>query len=64
MNTGNTTRGRSVISGVLALAVTTLLTTSLVGSFDPAQLEQIEGQAQDRGAIVEARRATTVDNWT
>lgn len=62
MKTGNTTRGRSVISGVLALAVTTLLTTSLVGSFDPAQLEQLDGT--DRSTIVEARRATNADNWT
>jgi len=64
MNTGNSTRGRTVLSGGLALVVTTLLTSSLVGSFDPAQLEQIEGAAQDRTAIVEARRVTTDDNWT
>ena len=64
MNTGNTTRGRAVISGALALVVTTLLTSSLVGSFDPAQLEQVEAAAQDRAAIVEARRATALDNWT
>lgn len=64
MNTGNTTRGRTVLSGGLALVVTTLLTSSLVGSFDPAQLKQVEGAAQDRQAIVEARRVTTLDNWT
>lgn len=64
MNTGNSTRGRSVISGALALVVTTLLTSSLVGSFDPAQLKQVESAAQDRPAIVEARRITTLDNWT
>ena len=64
MNTGNSTRNRSVISGALALVVTTLLTSSLVGSFDPAQLKQIEGAAQERQAIVEARRVTTLDNWT
>ena len=64
MNTGNSTRGRTVLSGALALVVTTVLTSSLVGSFDPAQLEQIEGAAQDRPAIVEARRVTTDDNWT
>ena len=64
MNTGNSTRGRSVISGALALVVTTLLTSSLVGSFDPAQLKQVEGAAQDRPAIVEARRVTTLDHWT
>lgn len=64
MNTGNSTRGRTVLSGGLALVVTTLLTSSLVGSFDPVQLEQIEGAAQDRAAIVEARRVTTDDNWT
>jgi hypothetical protein len=63
MNTGNSTRSRSVISGALALVVTTLLTSSLVGSFDPAQLEQIEGATQDHQAIVEARRVTTLDNW-
>lgn len=64
MNTGNTTRGRSVLSGALALVVTTLLTSSLVGSFDPAQLELIEGVAQERPAIVEARRVPALDNWT
>ena len=64
MNTGSSTRGRSVISGALALVVTTLLTSSLVGSFDPAQLEKVEGAAQERPAIVEARRVTTLDNWT
>ncbi len=63
MNTGFSSRGRSVLSGVLALAVTTLLTSSLVGSFDPAQLEQI-GAAKDRPAIVEARRGTALDRWT
>ncbi len=64
MNTGFSSRGRSVLSGVLALAVTTLLTTSLVGSFDPAQLEAIDSAAQDRSTIVEARRVTTLDRWT
>lgn len=64
MNTGFSSRGRSVLSGVLALAVTTLLTTSLVGSFDPAQLEAIDAAANDRSTIVEARRDTTLDGWT
>lgn len=64
MNTGNSTRSRSFISGALALVVTTLLTSSLVGSFDPARLEQVEAAAQDRAAIVEARRDANPDNWT
>lgn len=64
MNTGNSTRGRTFISGALALVVTTLLTSSLVGSFDPAKLKQVEAAAQDRAAIVEARRDANPDNWT
>jgi len=64
MKTGNSYRTRPVVSGVLALAVTTLLTTSLVGSFDPAQLEQIENRSTDQKAIAEARRNDTLDRWT
>jgi len=64
MNTGNSNRSRSIFSGALALVVTTLLMSSLVGSFDPAQLEQIEGATQDQQAMVQARRLATSGTWT
>ena len=65
MNTGKSYRSRPVVSGLLAVAVTTLLTTSLVGSFDPAQLDGIDGHsATAQKALVEARRSDASVRWT
>jgi len=59
MNTGLHSRNRSFASGLAAAAVTTVLVSSLVESFEPAQLlrfDEESGAAQV--ATVEARRDT------
>lgn len=45
MNTGLHSRSRSFVSGLAAAAVTTVLVSSLVESFEPAQLLRFDEQA-------------------
>lgn len=50
-------RSRTVVSGLLAAAVTTVLVSSLVESFDPVQLLRLEEQtAPGQIAAVDARK--------
>jgi hypothetical protein len=59
MNTKLHSRNRSFASGLAAAAVTTALVSTLVGSFDPAQLLRINDEtAGAQIATVDARRDT------
>ncbi len=42
MNKGYSTRGRTIASGIAAAAVTAVLLSSLVESFNPADLQKLE----------------------
>ena len=55
MKTEITPRGRTVVSGLLAAAITTVLVSSLVESFDPVQLLRIENETAP-AQIAESRR--------
>ncbi len=51
------TRGRSFAAGIAALAVTAALASSLVESFDPAQLQRLEeNSAAEQVAAFDVRR--------
>jgi hypothetical protein len=57
MNKGYSTRGRTIASGVAAAAVTAILLSTLVESFHPAQLLQLEEKsAPEQVAAVDKRR--------
>ncbi len=63
MNKGYTSRGRSVVAGIAAAAVTAVLLSSLVESFDPAQLQKLEEQsAPDQIAAFDVRRRRQPDS--
>ena len=55
MNTEFTPRGRTVVSGLLAAAITTVLVSSLVESFDPVQLLRIDAETAP-AQIAEVRK--------
>jgi len=57
MNKGYSSRGRTIASGIAAAAVTAVLLSSLVESFNPAQLQQFEEKsAPDKIAAFDVRR--------
>lgn len=57
MNTGLHSRSRSFVSGLAAAAVTTVLVSSLVESFEPAQLLRFDEQtAATQIATADARK--------
>ncbi len=57
MNKGYSSRGRAIASGIAAAAVTTILLSSLVESFHPAQLQQLEEKsAAEQVAVLEKGR--------
>lgn len=59
MNTKLHSRNRSFAAGLAAAAVTTVLVSSLVGAFEPAQLLRINDEAAGAQiATVDARRDT------
>lgn len=59
MNTKLHTRNRSFAAGLAAAVVTTVLVSSLVGSFEPAQLLRLNDEtAGAQIATVDARRDT------
>lgn len=62
MNKGYSSRSRAIVSGIAALAVTTALVSSLVESFDPAQLLRIEEKsASEQIAATDVRRRARPD---
>jgi hypothetical protein len=61
MNTRNTNRSHSFIAGVAALAITTVLMSALVESFDPVQLLRTEAASAPAPiAAVDARREASL----
>ncbi len=57
MNNGYSSRGRTIASGIAAVAVTTILLSTLVESFEPAQLQRLEEKsAPEQVAAVDKRR--------
>ena len=57
MNKGYSSRGRAIASGIAAAAVTTVLLSTLVESFHPEQLQQLEEKsAPDQVAALDKRR--------
>jgi hypothetical protein len=58
MNTYRSMSGRNFVSGLAAAAITTVLASALVESFDPVQLQRIEDQAASAPiATAEVRRS-------
>jgi hypothetical protein len=56
MNNGYSSRGRTIASGIAAAAVTTILLSTLVESFEPAKLQQLEEKsAPEQVAAVDKR---------
>ena len=56
MNKGYSSRGRTIASGIAAAAVTAVLLSSLVESFNPADLQKLEEKsAPDQVAAVDKR---------
>ncbi len=57
MNKGYSSRGRTIASGIAAAAVTAVLLSSLVESFNPADLQKLEEKsAPEQVAAVDKRR--------
>lgn len=62
MNTGLHSRSRSFASGLAAAAVTTVLVSSLVESFEPSQLLRFDEQAAaTQIATTDARKDVAFD---
>lgn len=62
MNKGYSSRGRTIASGIAAAAVTALLLSSLVESFEPAQLQRLEEKsASEQIAATDVRRRVRPD---
>ena len=58
MNKGYSSRGRTIASGVAAAAVTAILLSSLVESFNPSDLQKLEEQsAPEQVAAIDKRRS-------
>lgn len=57
MNTNGSMSGRNFVSGLAAAAITTVLASALVESFDPVQLQRIDDRAASPATTAEARRS-------
>lgn len=60
----NQYRNHPVAAALAATFITTVLVSSLVESFEPAQLLRIEGQASETVIALERRPATDPAEWT
>ena len=60
----NQYRSHSIAAALAATFVTTVLVSSLVESFEPAQLLRIEGQASETVIALDRRPATDRAEWT
>jgi hypothetical protein len=60
----NQYRSHSIAAALAATFVTTVLVSSLVESFEPAQLLRIEGQASETVIALDRRPATDPVDWT
>ena len=60
----NQYRSHSIAAALAATFVTTVLVSSLVQSFEPAQLLRIEGQASETVIALDRRPATDPADWT
>jgi hypothetical protein len=60
----NQYRSHSIAAALAATFVTTVLVSSLVESFEPAQLLRIEGQASETVIALDRRPATDPPDWT
>jgi hypothetical protein len=60
----NQYRSHSIAAALAATFVTTVLVSSLVESFEPAQLLRIEGQASETVIALDRRPATDPADWT
>ena len=60
----NQYRSHSIAAALAATFVTTVLVSSLVESFEPAQLLRIEGQASETVIALDRRPATDRADWT
>jgi hypothetical protein len=60
----NQYRSHSIAAALAATFVTTVLVSSLVESFEPAQLLRIDGQASEAVIALDRRPATDPVDWT
>ena len=60
----NQYRNHPVAAALAATFITTVLVSSLVESFDPAQLLRIEGKASETVIALDRRPATDPAEWT
>ena len=60
----NQYRSHSIAAALAATFVTTVLVSSLVESFEPAQLLRLEGQASETVIALDRRPATDRADWT
>ena len=60
----NQYRSHSIAAALAATFVTTVLVSSLVESFEPAQLLRIDGQASETVIALDRRTATDPAEWT
>ena len=60
----NQYRSHSITAALAAAFVTTVLVSSLVESFEPAQLLRIEGKASETVIALDRRPATDRADWT
>ena len=60
----NQYRSHSIAAALAATFVTTVLVSSLVESFEPAQLLRIDGQPSETVIALDRRPATDSAEWT
>jgi hypothetical protein len=60
----NPYRSRPIAAALAATFVTTVLVSSLVESFEPAQLLRIESKARETAIALDRRPATDPAEWT
>ena len=60
----NQYRSHSIAAALAATFVTTVLVSSLVESFEPAQLLRLEGKASETVIALDRRSATDRADWT
>ena len=60
----NQYRSHSIAAALAATFVTTVLVSSLVESFEPAQLLRLEGKASETVIALDRRPATDRAEWT
>jgi hypothetical protein len=60
----NQYRSHSIAAALAATFVTTVLVSSLVESFEPAQLLRLEGKASETVIALDRRPATDRADWT